>query len=278
MARIRLRFGGRFVLAEHMAGGAPTGELAALGIRVKSDTKEHRHRVLMTIARDNMADTQPKNFLPPMLSTIGPTEDEPIEHLTWDLAGWDVTFDGLNGGFSWSDARPAIPNLTTLEQKRQRHADLNPKFVRAVSSAVACAIRIAGGTAITPLTSKKEYTFVPKNKVQSNGIVPPQAYADFADVSVPLAKLRIVLIRRDSKRTRKAIDIRVPLKPDVEESVVRFSNLCASAPAGIIDGEFADYYALFKHDAKSGELLVAKESAGTGGIGIHCFLMLHATY
>lgn len=275
MAGIRLRFSGRFVLAEPSAPGSQ-GVLNALALAMPSDNEQNRHRVLMATGRANMPEQAPPGFLSPTFSLIGPGKGKSTEHVVWDLSGWNVATTGTKGKFSWNSGTPGkLPDLAKLEALRKESVVFRRDHVRTNTSAVSAMIQVSSGSGNAPVWSKKKYNFAPKNNLGKRLYTEAQSLADIVDVKLAASRLRFELTSRADSATKKVVDV---VAPASEEAVVRFSNLCPGGPASLDDQEFTAYYGLFDHRAPNEELLIALEAPPFGEWGTACFLMVYATY
>lgn len=277
MAEITLRFNGRFLFTQP-EGARSKGPLTVLALRMESSARNHssRHRAFLSIQRMNLPKASAKTFSTPHFKIIASGDPLFAEHAVWDYAGWDVAVQ-TTGQIDWSAEGPdKLADLKELEARRGRtSATLKADHLEKKTSAVASAIAVPAGICSARSIFSKRYTYVlARSKKGAEGQTGVEL-ADVVEVKIPVETLTVKLTPRHGRA--KPVVIKVETARTGGNAVVNFSNLCALAPAGNYDEEFAAYYDLLSNVPPANERLIPESVPAAGEMG-DCYLMAYMTH
>lgn len=275
MAEVRLRFYGRFILAQPRAGGKVSFLAPNMTFKNAIKRRFRRHNVSLCIPRAAVSSKQ--STLSPTFRIMSDRDAEFAECLVWDLAGCSVTVPPVDT-FSLTFDDP-VPDLEELEKLQGRAAKLDPGSLKASKTGKTSAvIEVAAGAGTASASFTNMSTYVtrpdaedgdPKNDKSKGGA---EQHADVVEFVIALPAdgiLRLEVTGSKGSRSPKYVTIDAKTFKKLDPmGILRASvtSLCPTLPhAHAYDHEFGQYYELLR--GPKNDRLIPKDvaSAGEGG-------------
>jgi hypothetical protein len=276
MSSVLVRFFGRFVFAEPLKAGQPTGELNVLAVNMEhnTDVNSDSHDFLMTSARARVAVPGSRRPDLNVMSTAGST-DRDAELAVWNLRDYEVVIAGSRN-FSWAD-RSKLADLATLTGNTARFNTDNLRTA-GLFSPVHAQVRFATGrgTALQ-MDPAQTVSFVQVDRTPSG--IKDVAVADVVEVAITLPKdEKMMTFHLRNRSGGPASSIVVAGDEDAAPTVVNFSNLCRSGHGHrTFDDEFANFYEVLQNPGVLRHRLIPARTA-TEGLEFDCFFPSYIQY
>lgn len=245
MTSVKVRFHGRYVLAEETdSGGQPTGKWRFLAPHYLR-TGFARHRTTMCVRRERVSIVPGETTLAPTFKVMGEgaKKEDVVEYFVWDLDGCVVTF-AENGGMKLTyDDNTIIPSLEELEYELDRTAVLDKACLEPCEpNPIGAAIELNGGAAFASAVVPNKCDFITQTNAQDGDILNDEPIllngklADQVEVTLPGPKQRLTV-------SKGGVKWYITILAEKDDAIASVSNLCGSIPQNErYDFEYGQYY------------------------------------
>jgi hypothetical protein len=307
VAKVILRFYGRFMCAVEMSDGAPTGSIHLVAPRF-DETKFRRHTTMLSIATMNV-DSRATDIPPTtMISAPQAVEAGRAETVLWDLGDRQVKLAGAESSATLgvSPHSPDFPLLDLhelVQLGRSDPAPANPVAlnldVLSIGYATQAVVHVNQGRGVVHRVLRPEITrdlnrrklgdeglFVTvkdANDKQSSlddthfghrdetGALVESGIGEVIEFETEIETLTRFTFEISDKTGKRLGTIAMRAIVDEQVLTASFSSLCASLPRNEdYDLEFEQYYSALTKDSNPGELALLPKPTDDGGEPASC--------